>query len=52
MTIVLLRLIIVLQSTKKGDEMMKKPSISDVALVISIFTLLLQIFCHFILPKF
>nr|DAF23724.1 MAG TPA: ATP synthase subunit 9 [Caudoviricetes sp.]DAO58010.1 MAG TPA: ATP synthase subunit 9 [Caudoviricetes sp.] len=31
---------------------MKKPSVSDVALVLSIFVLLFQIFCHFILPKF
>nr|DAE76914.1 MAG TPA: hypothetical protein [Bacteriophage sp.] len=36
---------------QKGDEKMKKPSVSDVALVLSIFVLLFQIFCHFILPK-
>nr|DAK72568.1 MAG TPA: ATP synthase subunit 9 [Caudoviricetes sp.] len=30
---------------------MKKPSVSDVALVLSTFVLLFQIFCHFILPN-
>lgn len=30
---------------------MKKPSVSDVALALSIFVLLFQIFYHFILPK-
>nr|DAO69585.1 MAG TPA: ATP synthase subunit 9 [Bacteriophage sp.]DAV77911.1 MAG TPA: ATP synthase subunit 9 [Bacteriophage sp.] len=31
---------------------MKKITFSDVALVIAILTLLFQIFCHFILPRF
>jgi hypothetical protein len=35
----------------KGETKVKKPSVSDAALVLSAFTLLFQIFCHFILPK-
>ena len=30
---------------------MKKPTVSDVVLVFSIFVLLVQIFCYFILPN-
>lgn len=35
-----------------GENRVKKPNISDIALVISISTLLFQLFCHFILPRY
>lgn len=41
-----------MEDAKGGESRVKKPDISDIAFAISITTLLFQLFCHFILPRY